>query len=256
MEYLLFSIKQQVSVLSLLLLLALVGVWGSYRGKRKLRTASFSLFALLFFLFSTSFFPRYLARGIEVGNSPFQIDSFRPSRSRTVIHVLGAGYNADTRLPATGKLALASLGRLTEGIRIQKMIPGSLLMCSGNGLMVGVSSQAETTRLAALQLGSDSVNTAALKTPATTLEEARDLAKVLGTDINLILVTDALHMPRAVRFFSSYGFRPIPAPTNFRVPQGGRESLFKWMPKLENLELSDLVLHEYLGYLKNYLMPS
>jgi uncharacterized SAM-binding protein YcdF (DUF218 family) len=62
-------------------------------------------------------------------------------------------------------------------------------------------------------------------------------------------------MPRAMRFFSDNGFDPIPAPTNYKITQGGRSPLFQWIPKLDNLELSDLVLHEYLGYLKNYLMP-
>jgi uncharacterized SAM-binding protein YcdF (DUF218 family) len=256
MDYFLFSLKQQVSLLSLLFFLGLLAAFGIYRNKRKLSRVSFVLFFVLFFIASTAYVPRLLVGQIENRYPVFRPDSFKSVYPTTLIHVLGSGYNVDARLPPSAKLALSSLGRLTEGIRIQRLIPGSRLMCSGNGLMVGNLTQAEITRSAALQIGADTVNTLMLKTPSTTAEEARDLSKTTGTRINLILVTDALHMPRAMHFFSAYGFDPIPAPTNFRVPRGGREPMFQWMPKLENLELSDLILHEYLGYLKNFLMPS
>lgn len=256
MDFFLFSLKQQVSLLSLLCFLGLLGAWGLYRKRKRLSRVSFLLFIVFFFLSSTAYVPRFLVGKIEQRYPVFRFESFTSNYPTTLIHVLGSGYNDDDRLPPNAKLALSSLGRLIEGIRIHKMLPGSRIVCSGNGLMVGSSTQAEITRNAAMQIGADSASTVMLKTPATTAEEAHDLLKSAGTRINLILVTDALHMPRAMRFFTANGFNPMPAPTNYRVPKGGRAPMFQWLPKLENLELSDLLLHEYLGYIKNYLVDS
>ena len=100
-------------------------------------------------------------------------------------------------------------------------------------------------------LGVDSTRIITLDTPATTKEEAAALREKVGTNALVVIVTDAIHMPRAVKLFSEQGLRFVAAPTNFKVLQTAHDLSVKWWPSGENIYLMDLLLHEYLGNLKN-----
>lgn len=93
--------------------------------------------------------------------------------------------------------------------------------------MIGEETQAEIARDAALLMGVDSNRIAMLTTPLTTSEEAAALAQLIPTSAAVVLVTDAIHMPRAKNLFEKRGFHPIAAPTNFKVTSSPRETRFK-----------------------------
>jgi uncharacterized SAM-binding protein YcdF (DUF218 family) len=74
----------------------------------------------------------------------------------------------------------------------------------------------------------------------------------------IILVTSALHMPRAVALFEHQGFDVIPAPTDFSVTEASWERLwepslnsqiFNLLPGIGNLEKTTVVMKEYIGML-------
>jgi uncharacterized SAM-binding protein YcdF (DUF218 family) len=132
------------------------------------------------------------------------------------IHVLGAGYDLDKNLQATSQLDLKTLGRLTEGIRVFLKLPRAILVTSGYSA-VGLESQASVARRAAIALGVPAERIQLLETPATTLEEVRAFKKKFGKNKQVIIATDASHMPRAVQMYRAAGFFPIAAPTNFKV---------------------------------------
>lgn len=78
----------------------------------------------------------------------------------------------------------------------------------------------------------------------------------------LVLVTSALHMPRAKALFEAQGFEVIPAPTDFMVTdremaqwrEGGIPLfLFNLTPTADNLALTTHALKEYLGLLVYWL---
>ncbi len=50
------------------------------------------------------------------------------------IVVLGGGHVSDPRLPANSQISPAALGRVVEGVRLYKAIPGSKLLLSGGGV--------------------------------------------------------------------------------------------------------------------------
>ena len=91
-----------------------------------------------------------------------------------------------------------------------------------------------------------------------TYEDALFSAELLrekGVD-NVILVTSAMHMPRAVQLFEHQGIEVIPAPTDFRVTQESLDQfrefdLTEWvimaMPNVSYLSLTTSVLKEYIG---------
>jgi uncharacterized SAM-binding protein YcdF (DUF218 family) len=82
----------------------------------------------------------------------------------------------------------------------------------------------------------------------TTYENAAECRKLLGKrGINRItLVTEAFHMPRAVRCFSKAGFEVTPAPCRFRA---GRyeHNLQTYLPSAGAARGFQTVAHEWLG---------
>lgn len=60
----------------------------------------------------------------------------------------------------------------------------------------------------------------------------------------IILVTQAIHMPRAVRVFEHAGFEVVPAPTDYTAPS---ISLYAFTPNAEAFFESYLALHELFG---------
>jgi uncharacterized SAM-binding protein YcdF (DUF218 family) len=72
----------------------------------------------------------------------------------------------------------------------------------------------------------------------------------------ILLVTSAMHMPRAVGVFERQGFDVIPAPTDFSITQAGGQSspslaawLLDWIPSVDDLRMTSESIKEYLGIL-------
>lgn len=84
----------------------------------------------------------------------------------------------------------------------------------------------------------------------TTHENALHTAQLLGSEgiRRVVLVTHALHMPRAAMLFERQGMEVLPAPTAFwTAPRD--HALGRWLPEAEALLLSTRILHEQLGLL-------
>ncbi|CRI68012.1 conserved hypothetical protein [Thiocapsa sp. KS1] len=82
-----------------------------------------------------------------------------------------------------------------------------------------------------------------------TRENALYTAEILsaqGID-RILLVTSALHMPRALATFRAVGIDAVPAPTDFEVmPEPAH--LMRWLPDAEALSDSTRALKEYVGW--------
>jgi uncharacterized SAM-binding protein YcdF (DUF218 family) len=235
-----------ISIVVWIILLSLV----LYRfKKRKAATGFIILAAGLFYIFSTAWLPRYLAYRLETQYAPLKTLPAFDSNQKVYIHLLGSGYQTDERLPSTAKLCLVAQGRFTEAMRLYRQISNSVLVCSADG-PAGMPTQAMIAKEAAIEMGADSSRIITLNTPGTTKEEAEDLAKAVGTKATVIVVTDAIHIPRAMRFFKEVGFSPIAAPANFKALNGSLGVPFKWWPSEENIYITNRVLHEYFASMK------
>ena len=75
-------------------------------------------------------------------------------------------------------------------------------------------------------------------------------AEILHPDgiTDIVLITHAYHMQRAVNLYELAGFSVTPAPTRLHRVYPWRSWLY-WMPSVQALELSSSVIHEYLGLL-------
>lgn len=218
--------------------------------KERFSKLLFAAAGIFFYAASTAWLPQYLAKQLEKKHPPFMLAAFSDPTVPVYIHLLGSGCNYDERLPATARLGLVAQGRLAEAMRLFRSIPNSILVTSGNS-MTGREPQASVARKAAMLLGADSSRVMMLQDPATTREEAAALKKKIGNKAMVIVVTDAVHMPRAYKLFSANGFNTVAAPTNFLSVEGERRTLLNWWPTLANINTMDRVLHEFFANIKN-----
>lgn len=139
----------------------------------------------------------------------------------------------------------AALMRLTEGIRILRMYPGAKLILSGYDGGSEIS-HARMMANVALALGVAKSDIILLEDAKDTWEEARQAAAFVQQK-EIVLVTSASHMSRALYEFNAAGIKPIPAPTNFLAIDEVSQPWDKYSPKARYLEQTELFWHEYLG---------
>jgi uncharacterized SAM-binding protein YcdF (DUF218 family) len=161
------------------------------------------------------------------------------------IVVLGGSHLSDPRLPPNSQISGAALGRVVEGVRLYKAIPGSKLLLSG-GIVFDPVPEAQVMARIAVLLGAKPQDIVLEPDSRDTAEEAAIIAKMIGRE-KFILVTSAIHMPRAMALFKKCGMRPIPAPTDYldRQPQGFSPGAF--FPRATYLGQVETAVHEYLG---------
>jgi uncharacterized SAM-binding protein YcdF (DUF218 family) len=232
-----------VPVLYLLLIAAFV----FFISKRQRTGKIFLIMAGIWFLIiSTLPVPKILVKSLESKYHQLTEESIKNLPDSCDIIVLGGGHSDDKDLSPNNQLSTTAIGRVTEGIRIHRMIPGSRLILSGYSGGSEIS-QALALYRTALLLGVDSASMAMQGLPSNTLMEAEEYFKNFGTRNFLIVVTSEIHMPRAMMLFQKAGLNPIAAPTNQMLKNGSRKYRWRWIPSSRNIEMMDAAIHEYAG---------
>jgi len=247
-------LKGLITISYLIVSLLFIAFLAYKRNKKKAAKCLFISAFLVFLLTSTNYLPNYLASKLEAQYAPLTTEQIKNIKGKAYLHVLGSGYNKDTRLPPNAQLGLVALGRLSEAIRIFRLVDSGIIVCSASAVDGAPLSQAEVVQNAALVLGIPVQRTLLLTTPTTTFEEAHALAEVIDKQSQVVIVTDALHMPRAMHFFKENGFTNlIAAPARYKTYTDHADEI-RWWPSFDNISLMDEVLHEYLGNLKAWIM--
>jgi uncharacterized SAM-binding protein YcdF (DUF218 family) len=162
------------------------------------------------------------------------------------IVVLGGGHVLDPAVPANDQIGDSALARLVEAIRLHRELPGSKILLSGGagGRIKHADVLGEVARILGLPPESYVLD----RTAWDTEQEARNLARQIGTD-PFLLVSSALHMPRAMGLFRKAGVHPIAAPTHhFTIDEPG-VALGELFPTPWAVGQMDVAVHEYLGML-------
>ena len=232
-----------IPVLCLLLLVGFIlfGLNRKRTGKIFLLIAGF-----WFFIISTPFLPKIIVKSLESRYLQLSDPVIKHLPDSCDIIVLGSEHSDDKNLSPNNQLSLIALSRLGEGIRIHRMIKGSRLILSGYGGRLKLSNAIVLYRTA-LILGIDSTSMAIQSSPTNTQMEAEEYAKNFGTKKNLIVVTSAIHMPRAIMHFHKAGINPIAAPADFILKHGSREDPWRWVPSSDYIDMMEAAIHEEVG---------
>jgi uncharacterized SAM-binding protein YcdF (DUF218 family) len=169
-------------------------------------------------------------------------------RDIVAVVVLGGGWRPNQPWSITGRLSESSGLRLMEGIRLWQQRPDVPLLVSGNG------ADSETTMAygyaeAAESLGVPAERIVKLVSPKNTAEEAKAVQALLGRGAQVLLVTSASHMPRAMRYFELEGLAPVAAPTHYLSTQIEGFGLAYWVPSAQELRKTERAIYEVLGLL-------
>ncbi len=80
-----------------------------------------------------------------------------------------------------------------------------------------------------------------------TAEEADEVARMLGDNATVLLVTSAFHMPRAQRLFQERGLQVTPYPVDFKVDAVKEAGVMDYLPQASAFAKTDMVWRELLG---------
>lgn len=215
--------------------------------KRKRTGLGLVFFSVLWLaIISTPFLPHLLVSSLEKRFPPlFELQKL-PTNDTVYILVLGGGHMENVNLPPNDQLSLSSVSRLLEGIRLHRLSLGSRMVFSGI-TRDHKYSHATVLKQSALSMGVEEKDISLLPSSVNTQAEALDYTKKFGTKNTLILVTDAIHMPRAMFLFRKAGQTPIPAPTNHLVKSNLKMGIEDWGPSSENIAMMEYAMHEMLG---------
>ncbi len=163
------------------------------------------------------------------------------------IVVLGGGVKIAPELPAVSQLSSSSVQRLTEGIRVRRLVPCARLIFTGSAMHEQVSI-AEVMAAAAAELGVAYRHIDVLPEPKNTASEASAVARHIQKSDTVILVTSASHMKRAESLFEAAGVSVVPAPAGYLVdPRREERNIRAQLPQSAYLQFVETAWWEYLG---------
>jgi uncharacterized SAM-binding protein YcdF (DUF218 family) len=203
------------------------------------------LVAIVYLYASASgFLPELLVRPLE---AQFQPVTHSAICAHKAMIVLGGGLSSTKMQTVPMSMAYA---RIVEAAQIYHQG----LMCSvryhiyvsgGDTQHRGVS-EAAVYKKAWVALGVPAAAVSTENKSQNTYQNAEFLAKRLHPRKEkgvYVLVTSALHMSRAVQYFSHFGFKTLPAPSDYPAPMLRPVGF----PFAYNLAIMEMAVHEYLG---------
>lgn len=234
--------------LPLALLGILLGAFLLWKQRRIIGVALIGMAVAGLYLLSTPAVSDALAGALERQYGPVPVDEL--PRTDAIV-VLGGGVDPPARPRKDADLGHAA-DRVWHSAALYGAGRAPLVITTGaRPYEDRGDSAAETARDLLLRLGvpesalvvrGDSTST---REDALTVREAMEQRRLK----DVLLVTSALHMPRAVTTFRAVGVRVWPASTDHEVVAPARRGVWAWLPYHRAFARSNRVWHEYAGML-------
>lgn len=220
--------------------LLVLGLLGVLLWRRRLGRGLALAALLLLIVLSSPYLAWPLIEAAQWPEPPPTPEQLRAAKAQAIV-VLGAGTLRD--IPDYGDTVNSnSLVRLRHAARVQRWTQLPLVVSGGSprGTSVGelmARILREEVGVPVALVDDKSLNTYENALYSWRLLQPRGLTRI-------ILVTEAMHMPRAVEVFRQMGFEVVPAATHYVAPM---ISFYAFTPRLETLNRSWLALHELIG---------
>jgi uncharacterized SAM-binding protein YcdF (DUF218 family) len=160
----------------------------------------------------------------------------------------------DVRVPLPPRIYSEIGGsRSLHALRLFKAGKADVIIISGGNVFQQPQIQAEAiyTKAMLVDWGVPSEAILLEEKSRNTYENAIQTNKLMEQNQidNVLLVTSAFHMPRALETFKAAGIHVTPAPTTYSVTEHTQPVLLDWLPSLGNLRRLEALIHEKLGIL-------
>jgi uncharacterized SAM-binding protein YcdF (DUF218 family) len=232
-------------------IIALIFLWRFRFWSLKVRRLYIFSGLVLFYLLTTPFVFHYVSFFWERKFEVFDLNAL-PQNTKAKIVVLGSGFSHDSTLPKTALLGCSALSRIVEAVRIANVYSNAKIHTSGNSVL-GKTPGAIFLRGAAIELGIKPERISMQTTPYNTRSEADVFAKNYYQDIDtVILVTSAIHMPRARKFFLNAGVKVLyAAPCDFLTFSDNEFAWHNFIPQVSYWFKIERLTKEMAGYSLN-----
>ncbi len=226
----------------------LVGLCFYLRGRQNWSRYCFVTGGIVILSFSSQLVGSGLLGALE---DDFDVVAAVDQRNADAIVVLG-GVTEPPVFPRVEIEVGGGIDRLLHGLRLYRAGKAPVLIFSGGSLewLTGsMMSEAEQFFHLAAESGVDESVLLLEERSRNTYENAlytHQMLKERGLN-QVLLVTSASHMRRAVAAFRTQGVEVIPAPTDLRVSRKGF-TLYQLLPTVNGLEKSTIALKEYMGW--------
>ncbi|MCP3678292.1 MAG: hypothetical protein GY721_12090 [Deltaproteobacteria bacterium] len=199
---------------------------------------------VLLYLLSVEPMSSALLRPLEGYAPPFSANY----KGRDAIVVLAGGARKIKWTGVAIQPSSTSLERVVYGVQLQRNSGGlPLVITGGSGdPSMPTISEAETMTEVARALGVSKKQLVVEDSSRNTLENARNVRKVIGGGRRILLVTSASHMKRASAMFRKAGFDVLPAPCGYRSEEKPLV-IRSFIPSAASLSDSSTAIYEYFG---------
>lgn len=234
-------------------LLICAGWWLTRRTERvRLGRWLIGLAIALLLIFSNKFVSTALVHPLEAVYPPIpELAAGKPLPANLAacryIVVLGGGNGEIAGVAAINRLSASARARVTEAVRLGRMLPKATLVFSGPG-QPGHPSNAEVQAEAAISLGIDRSRIRLIEDAHDTEDESMATKKIVG-DAPFALVTSAWHMPRSMALMHHAQAKALPCPTDYGAMPPPHRTWDDYLWDLDSLNRSTMAIKERLGYL-------
>lgn len=233
--------------LGLAFLLLLLRWLASWLGKRNAATVMGLLAISLLATASNPLAARWLAATLE---QQYPQQPLQDIARHDAILVLGGGLRLP-QAPAQHTQIGAASDRYLYAVRLYRAGKADRIVLSGGNVYPQTGFQGEAYYASELmqQWGVPQAAIAIETGSRTTAENQAYTADFLRSQNihTVLLVTSALHMPRAYNLFKSLPVSFTPASADVLVRQHSAPEVFNWIPSAAALQLSTVAIHEYYG---------
>ncbi len=226
------------------LLLVLAGAWGAHRGRTKLALRAPLAAAAILYVFSVSPVANGIARALEASATT----TLSPTKTYDVVVVLGGILN-DSSTPSTPEFSEA----------VDRIIAGYDIIRHDRARYILLTSDTHEAHALAKQLvdwGVDPARIVLEEHSRNTRENALESAKIIHDRgwSEVLLVTSALHMPRAAGAFraADVTFDTLAVDRLAATPEQSKGARLD--PRADALNLSTTALREAVGRLVYRIM--
>ena len=185
------------------------------------------------------------ARAREYAYQPLEMTGTLDKDRPWLIVVLGTGFNPDPEMPANSQVSSTFHARLLEGVRIYRNHPGSRLMISVAGQATAEKKVRFIEQMIEL-LQLDPSRVSMISEAKSTADEADEVVRLRKNE-QVVVVSSAGHMLRAIEIFADKGLDPIPAPSEFWFPRAGSpgDQIWpRWVPSANGINSNHQWLYE------------
>lgn len=223
-----------------------LGVW--LCGRRRLAALALGLALTILIVAGSPKVAGLLYRSLEQQYLPTAVEN---SPRADAIVLLGGAIGGV--LPPRVTLDLTGAAdRVLHAARLYRAGKAPLIVTSGGDVFPQAQGSPESDLIAELlvEWGVKPTDIIIENQSRNTYENARQSKQILQNRKaqRVLLVTSALHMPRALAVFKSVGVDVLPSPTDYHAVDYDQPTLLDWIPNVGALEGTTIAIKEYLGH--------